>query len=71
MISNIKGPCVGCEKREMKCHSYCEEYKKYKEQLEEIKVKQEKERLLKDAEYEGIHRRGHFYLHPRRTEKIK
>lgn len=43
MISNN---CLHCEKRYLGCHSTCERYLKYKEQLETIKTNKENYRLL-------------------------
>lgn len=33
----VKVYCLNCKKRHLGCHSDCEDYKKYKEELEHIK----------------------------------
>ena len=43
MISNN---CLHCKKRYLGCHSTCESYLKYKEQLEKIKNNKRNYRLL-------------------------
>ena len=35
----MKNPCKNCEKRELKCHSSCEEYKLYRAELDSINEK--------------------------------
>lgn len=42
--------CYGCENRRLHCHSECEEYKKYRKELEErqeviLKAKNEEKRM--------------------------
>lgn len=32
---NIKSPCLLCNRRHVLCHSNCEEYLKYKQQVED------------------------------------
>ena len=32
----IQGPCQGCERREVGCHSSCEEYKEYREHVDNM-----------------------------------
>lgn len=37
--------CLNCTKRNLQCHSICEDYKRYKEELEKYKIlKKQKER---------------------------
>lgn len=37
MISNQKNSCKGCQKRKLNCHSTCETYAQYREEIERIK----------------------------------
>lgn len=48
----IESPCLGCENRAPKCHSVCEVYKLYKQELASVKdtIRKEKQdtRLVRD-----------------------
>ena len=33
----ITGPCKDCIKRKLHCHSSCEDYRKYKDAMKEVK----------------------------------
>lgn len=39
-MQNYKPPCKDCSKRHRACHDTCEEYKAYKNCLEEIRQKE-------------------------------
>jgi len=39
IIKCIEGPCKECAERHMGCHSECERYLKYKQQIKEIHEK--------------------------------
>lgn len=39
-IEYVENKCYGCEKRQLGCHSKCEDYKKYKKYLEKIRAKE-------------------------------
>lgn len=69
MIKTIKGPCQDCKDRHLHCHSECDKYKDFTEKLKYIHKKREEVRKINDAEYDGIHRRKHVYLYPKRSEK--
>lgn len=45
----MKSPCLGCDKRNVKCHIECEEYNKFKEERKHIskeRVKENENRTL-------------------------
>lgn len=46
--------CLGCEKRHINCHADCEDYKKWKAELDEksAKIKKEKARHKASTEVE-------------------
>ena len=33
-LKTVKCPCKDCKKRQQKCHSFCEDYKKYREYVD-------------------------------------
>jgi len=37
MSGIIKVPCQGCGEREIGCHAWCQRYKEYREQREQIR----------------------------------
>ena len=39
---NVQGSCKGCTRREVGCHSKCEDYKEYRKQIDEINEKAQK-----------------------------
>lgn len=51
-MSNKTTCCYGCEKRTVGCHSTCEDYKAYSNEIR-AKRQLEWEQRVKDAKYEG------------------
>lgn len=50
--------CYHCKDRVVGCHSTCEKYKKFKEELEVVRAEKEKEHQLRDQRYRAIFRRS-------------
>ena len=48
MKKNIKSPCKNCDKRQVGCHSSCEDYSAFKKYLAEVKKANEHRRLQND-----------------------
>lgn len=44
----MRSPCLNCEKRQLRCHSTCEEYIKYDNERKEIRQKRLDENELRD-----------------------
>ena len=42
----IKCPCYKCQRRFSGCHSNCEDYKTFREELDEINKKEAQERFI-------------------------
>lgn len=40
MSATLQSPCMGCDLRELYCHSYCAKYADYKNALEAIRQKE-------------------------------
>lgn len=55
----IRNHCRHCTDRVVGCHSTCEKYKKYKEEMDKIHKEKEKDALLIDQRYRGIFRQTH------------
>lgn len=53
MQTRISGPCMGCEEREVGCHSKCEKYAEYQQKLDDYKNVVYKERN-KEALFTGV-----------------
>ena len=49
----MKSPCLGCEERKYKCHSVCDKYIGFKNELERIRIIRNKEIIKKDEEFVG------------------
>ena len=47
-------PCKNCERRHEACHDACEEYQKYREQIETTKKRREKIRKIDLYYYDRI-----------------
>ena len=45
----METPCRKCQKRQQGCHSFCEEYKAFRQQLVPIRKKQRHEADVTDA----------------------
>lgn len=46
--ARVTAPCKGCTDRSVTCHSSCERYKQYKQELENAKTEERKEAELYD-----------------------
>lgn len=59
----MKCSCLGCTKREVGCHSTCEDYIRYREERTEIRKKvyesKMKDYVLEDRKQNGIRRVFH------------
>lgn len=49
----MKSPCLGCEERKYKCHSICNKYIEFKNELERVRIIRNKEMIKKDAGFIG------------------
>ena len=47
-MSRILPPCTECQERVLGCHSICEQYKKFKAELAELKAKKVAEYAERD-----------------------
>lgn len=45
-IKKMKNPCHNCTERVLWCHSWCEKHAEYKENLEVIKIEEQKDKDL-------------------------
>lgn len=50
-------PCKGCERRTVKCHAECEEYKKFQEENEKIKKNRRNNTINRSAIF-----RANYYI---------
>lgn len=50
-------PCKGCERRAVKCHAECEEYKKFQEENEKIKKNRRNNTINRSAIF-----RANYYI---------
>ena len=55
----MENKCHGCAKREINCHSTCEDYAKYRKWLDECNNKKRKEH----KEYTSPYYRDGWFLH--------
>jgi hypothetical protein len=46
--------CRNCTERVVGCHSTCDKYKKFKEELEVVREEKCKESILRDIRYRGM-----------------
>ena len=55
-IEYVQNKCYGCQKRQVGCHSKCEDYKKYKEYLEKVNAKERKGKIYQAYQCENHQR---------------
>lgn len=58
-IEYVENKCYGCKNRVLGCHSTCEDYKKYKKYIEQLKQKEMGEKMY------------HHYTQEERDRKIR
>ena len=65
MHAKNDGPCYNCEKRVIGCHSKCNEYKQFKENLEAtsaiVRDVKNKENIVRDTLIAGVQKRYKKY----------
>ena len=68
-----KGPCFGCNKRQMRCHSTCEDYIAYKDRLAQIKAemikKSDADQAVRDVLYHDLPNKAKTIIRLRTTGK--
>lgn len=52
----MTAPCKDCQRRTMKCHTECAEYKKYKAKMAEAQKRRDEERSADEAQSNAIRR---------------
>lgn len=60
---NLKVPCKNCERRTVEpvnCHTVCEEYLHYKEELEKIKTNRKMNDITRSYHKESFAKKEHY-----------
>lgn len=66
--NNNKCPCKGCNKREIGCHGKCADFKMYQDEIQEIREKADKERVVKTYYLDRGRRVPKKYAHGNRFD---